>query len=329
MYESHFRLEKNPFAMTPDPGFLFQTPTHREALAGLLYAVLEKKGFVVLTGEAGTGKTTLLSRMLRTIPADKVVFSLVLNPSLDVNDFLECALIDFGIEEIPASKFHRLLRLQQFLIAAQRNGRTCVLVVDEAHKISAEVLEEIRLLTNFENAEHKLLQIVLAGQSELRLVLNGENLRQLKQRIAVRCELKPLSPDEVSQYIRFRWTQAGGGQLPPFDEESIRIIARVSGGIPRVINAICDNALVLIFGSGDPTVTGVHANQVAGDLDLGGSESIPGGSRVIDSGSAELGPLNLQKPTSVMAPRQTQMRLHEPSSSPQPGGSITMQRRHG
>src|ERR1700730_6697426 len=207
MYEAHFGLQKRPFGMTPDPSFLFQTPTHREALATLTYGVLQEKGFIVLTGDAGTGKTTLLSRLLRRTPSEKAVFSLVLNPTLSADEFLESALIDFGIAEVPSSKVRRLLTFQQFLTTARSAGKICVLVADEAQKLSSEVLEEIRLLTNLENAERKLLQIILAGQTELRNTLNTAELRQLKQRIAVRCELHALSNSEVAQYIYFRWAR--------------------------------------------------------------------------------------------------------------------------
>jgi general secretion pathway protein A len=272
MYESHFGLQKRPFGMTPDPSFLFQTSTHREALATLTYGVLEEKGFIVLTGDAGTGKTTLLSRLLRKIPSDKAVFSLVLNPTLTADEFLESALVDFGIDEIPSSKVRRLLALQQFLTTARSAGRICVLVADEAHKLSGEVLEEIRLLTNFENAERKLLQIILAGQTELRETLNTAALRQLKQRIAVRCELHSLSSSEVAQYMYFRWACAGGDYPPPFEEAAIQVIADASRGIPRVINALCDNALALIYATGEASVTVTHAQQIARDLDLEMSE---------------------------------------------------------
>ncbi len=254
--------------MTPDPSFLFQTPTHREALAALTYGVLEEKGFIVVTGDAGTGKTTLISRLLRAIPDGKTTFSLVLNPTLGPDEFLESALVDFGIDEIPTGKMRRLLKFQQFLIAARSACKVCVLVVDEAHKLSGEVLEEIRLLTNFENAERKLLQIILAGQTELRSTLNTRALRQLKQRIAVRCELRPLSNHEVAEYIYFRWARAGGADDPPFNEEAIEVIARASGGIPRVVNALCDNALMLIYAIGESSVEATHARQVASDLDL-------------------------------------------------------------
>src|SRR6202049_478006 len=268
VYESHFGLQRNPFRMTPDPSFLFQTTTHREALAALLYAVLEEKGFVVLTGEAGTGKTTLLSRLLRMIPSSKALFSVVINPTVSADEFIESVLLDFGIAKIPSSKARRLLKLQQFVMAARTAGQICVLVVDEAHKFPCKVLEEIRLLTNFENSERKLLQIVMVGQPELRTALKAKHLRQLKQRIAVFCELQPLSQAEVTEYIHYRWFKAGGGSKPPFDLDALQIIVNVSKGLPRVINALCDNALVLIYGAGDTVVTSSHLRQVVRDLDL-------------------------------------------------------------
>jgi hypothetical protein len=153
-------------------------------------------------------------------------------------------------------------------MAARTAGQICVLVADEAHKLPCEVLEEIRLLTNFENGERKLLQIVMVGQPELRNTLKAEHLRQLKQRIAVFCELQPLSQAEVAEYIGYRWLKAGGGNKPPFDFDAIQIIVNVSKGLPRVINALCDNALVLIYGSGDTVVTASHLQQVVRDLDL-------------------------------------------------------------
>ena len=289
--------------MTPDPSFLYQTASHREALAALTYGVLEEKGFITVIGDAGTGKTTLLSRMLRTIPRSKVAFSLVLNPTLTAEEFLESAMVDFGIDAIPTSKLRRLLKLQQFLSIARSAGKICVLVIDEAHKLSSDVLEEIRLLTNFENAERKFVQIILAGQLELRSTLNAQELRQLKQRIAVRCELRPLSGAEVAQYVYFRWTVAGGASKPPFDEEAIQFIAAISNGIPRVINALCDNSLALIYATGEPRVAIAHARQGARDLDLEGLESYSatpsqrsGNGYKDTSGHA---PLNLPQPVPV------------------------------
>lgn len=273
MYLAYFKLKRNPFGMTPDPSLLFLTESHRDALAGVTYSILSGKGFVVLIGDAGTGKTTVISRMLRHIPSDQAIFSVLLNPTLSPEEFLESVLADFGIPEVPSSKVQRLAKLQEFVTGAHAEGKTCVLIVDEAHKLSPAVLEEIRLLTNFENAERKLLQILLAGQTELAGVLNRDDLRQLKQRIAVRFTLQPLSDNEVVDYLRFRWAGAGGEGVLPFGAAEIQTIADISHGVPRIINAICDNALVLAFGDTEPVVTAAHVHQAVRDLDLGRLDS--------------------------------------------------------
>jgi general secretion pathway protein A len=163
---------------------------------------------------------------------------------------------------------HRLLLLQRLLIDAQAEGKSCVLIVDEAHKLSADVLEEIRLLTNFENSERKLMQIILSGQVELCELLNREDLRQLKQRIALRFVLQPLAQSEVGAYLAFRWKKAGGESQAPFSQEAIDTVAAVSAGIPRIVNSVCDNALILAYGMGDPLVTAMHVRQAAVELDL-------------------------------------------------------------
>jgi general secretion pathway protein A len=201
-------------------------------------------------------------------------FSLVVNPTLSPAEFLEAVLLDFGIVDIPSSKVQRLLKLQQFITEAHLNGRTAVLVVDEAHNLSAEVLEEIRLLTNFETAERKLLQIVLVGQGELKALLGRAELRQLRQRIAARFELKPLPYPEVAQYIQFRWTAAGGASPHPFTPAAVDKIARASAGIPRLINAICDNALLLAFATEQETVAAEQIDQVLMDLELNESDLV-------------------------------------------------------
>src|SRR5437588_544333 len=237
MYNQFFGLSKDPFSMTPDPAFLFLTSAHREALAGVTYSIWSRKGFVVLTGDAGTGKTTLLTRIFQSIPSTRVRFSVVLNPMLTPGEFLELALLDFGLTDIPASKAQRLTLLQQFLIDIHSKGQLAVLVVDEAHKLPPDVLEEIRLLSNFELAEAKLLQIVLAGQTELGGVLNRQDMRQLKQRIAMRLVIHPLSPTGVEHYIEHRWAKAGASKPHPFHPDAIARIAEFSHGIPRLVNS--------------------------------------------------------------------------------------------
>jgi general secretion pathway protein A len=268
MYNHAFGLRQNPFNLTPDPAFLFLTEQHREALAGLTYSLLQRKGFAVLTGDAGTGKTTLLARILRFLPTSQLQFSMIVNPTLTASEFLELALLDFGVTQVPESKAKRLWMLQNLILQGQRQGKVSALIVDEAHKLSPEVLEEIRLLGNFEEAEQKILQILLIGQTELDGVLGRENLRQLKQRIAVRLSLTPLTPVQVAEYIRHRWVRAGG-TIHPFTPDAVEGIGHLSRGIPRVINAVCDTALISAYAERSNRVAERHIREAAKSLDLG------------------------------------------------------------
>jgi general secretion pathway protein A len=268
VYAQYFGLRKNPFSMTPDPAFLFLTEQHREALVGLTYAITQRKGFVTLTGEVGTGKTTLLARVLQFLPASKLQYSLIMNPTLTPSEFFELALLDFGVEDIPASKAQRIWTLQNLLMQGEREGKVSALIVDEAHRLSPEVLEEIRLLGNFEATDQKILQIVLAGQPELDVALRRADLRQLKQRIAMKLFVRPLQMEEVGKYIRHRWLRAGGGE-PPFSEGAVSRIAEASRGIPRVINGLCDNAMTAACAVGSLTIQESHVREAVTDLDLG------------------------------------------------------------
>lgn len=278
MYNTFFGLKLDPFRTTPDPSMLYLTARHREALAGLSYSILTRKGFSVLSGEAGTGKTTLLARIIQTVPADKAVFSVILNSSLTSAEFLETAMLDFGLEDIPASKALRLQKLQKFLIAQHQEGRTCVLIVDEAQQLSEEVLEEVRLLSNCELPHEKLLQIVLSGQPELENLLERTSIRQLKQRVFVRLRIAPLTEREVAEYIRFRWSKAGGGDAQVFDPQAIRAIAAFSKGIPRLVNILCDQSLILAFCDESRLVVERNVAEAAHDLVLDGStpSNLPG-----------------------------------------------------
>jgi general secretion pathway protein A len=267
MYHKFFGLSKDPFSMTPDPAFLFLTAPHREALAGLTYSILNRKGFVVLTGDAGTGKTTLLSRIFQSIPSARARFSVVLNPTLTPAEFLELMLLDFGLSDIPTSKAQRLTLLQQFLIEVYQNRQVAALVVDEAHRLPPDVLEEIRLLSNFELAEAKLLQIVLSGQTELGDLLNRQDLRQLKQRVSVRLAIHPLSAAGVEHYIQHRWQKAGATTAHPFDAAALARVAQCSRGIPRLVNSLCDNALMLAFAEGETLIGDAQILEAARDLD--------------------------------------------------------------
>jgi general secretion pathway protein A len=258
MYTHHFGVERAPFNLTADPEFLYLTPQH---------AIMARRGFVVLTGAAGTGKTTLLARIMEHLPVTRIQSSVILNPTLSPAEFLEAVLIDFGFKDIPASKALRIWKLQTFLCATHRLGQVAALIVDEAHKLSLEVLEEIRLLGNFETASDKLLQIALVGQPELDDLLNSEPLCQLKQRIARRMTIEPLSFEEVGPYIQCRW-QIAGGKEAPFSAEAVAAIARATGGIPRLINVTCDNALIDAYGSESAMVEARHVMGVCRDLHL-------------------------------------------------------------
>lgn len=267
MYNHLYGLRKDPFRVAPDPSSLFLTDQHREALSGLTLAILQRSGFVVLTGEAGTGKTTLLARILRFLPASKLQFSQIVNSILTSSEFLELVLIEFGLRDIPSNKGQRLRMLRNLVLEGQHEGKVSVLIVDEAQKLSLEVLEEIRMLGNYEEAERPSLQILLVGQNEFNQTLNREDMRPLKQRIGARFTLGPLAPAEVGEYMRQRWVCAGGTELP-FTPEAIADVAYASHRIPRVINALCDNALLAAFKENSLRVLDRHVREEAAKLDL-------------------------------------------------------------
>ena len=245
MYTSFFGLNEKPFTITPDPRYLFMSERHGEALAHLVYGVTEGGGFIQLTGEVGTGKTTLVRTLLGQIPAE-VDIALILNPQLSALEFLLAICEELGIAiavEDKKSAKPLVDALNQHLLDAHSRGRRVILLVDEAQNLSAEVLEQLRLLTNLETARQKLLQIILIAQPELREKLAQENLRQLAQRITGRYHLEPLSADEASRYIDHR-LRVAGALTEIFNPAAKREVFRLSGGVPRIMNVICDRALL-------------------------------------------------------------------------------------
>jgi type II secretory pathway predicted ATPase ExeA len=248
MYKSFFGLKENPFNANPDPRYLFLTREIQEALAGLAYGIKNRKGFILLTGEVGTGKTTLLNRLLDWLNLEGVATAYIFNSQLDISQLLDFMMADFGIPCENRDKSHVLMRLNQWLLQRYRDRKTSVLIIDEAQNLSFEVLEEIRLLTNFETANEKLLQIVLAGQPELEEKLRDPRLRQLRQRITMRCRTQPLSIEELTGYIGERLRIGGAsGTAPIFSPEAIEAIYKYSRGIPRVANLLCEHSLMNSF----------------------------------------------------------------------------------
>jgi general secretion pathway protein A len=269
MYKRFYNLQRNPFDITPDPSFLFPTKKHNEALAALYYGVKRRKGFVVLTGEVGTGKTVLVRCLLQILNRANVAFAYVFNPLLSGMEFLQYVAGDLQLPTAGKNKSELLLELSSYAIARHQKGLTTVLVVDEAHHLSTEVLEEIRLLTNLETGEAKLLQILLIGQPELDEKLDSVDLRQLKQRIALRSHLSSLDLEETCGYV-YRRLQVAGNATPAevFPMETIVELYRQSRGYPRLVNTLCENALIQGYARQIQSIPPEVIDEIATDFRL-------------------------------------------------------------
>ena len=247
MYQSYYGLTEMPFNITPDPKFLYLSPTHQEALQHLLYGLQERKGFIVLVGEVGCGKTTLCRRLLNEIDDSHWDTALILNPRVNETEMLKAILGELG-EEPQGDGLHDLIaQMQGVLLERISNGREIVLIIDEAQNLSFEVLEQIRLISNLETDKQKLLQIILMGQPELKDILALPELRQLRQRILVHYELNPLTKNDVIHHVRHRLSLAGSQGRPNFTNWAARKIHRYSTGIPRIINNVCDKAILAAY----------------------------------------------------------------------------------
>ena len=267
MYREFYGLLKAPFEMTPDPAFLYLGETHREGLAMLVYAIQSRKGFVVLTGEVGTGKTTLLHALLAQMDPD-LPSAFVFNPRLEPLDFFRILFDEFGIEESCSTKAEFLLALNHFLIEQLKQNKVPLLIVDEAQNLSPEMLEEIRLLSNLETPSSKLIQIILVGQPELADMLDRDDLRQLRQRIVLRHNLRPFKAEELSHYIEERLRLAGYSGKGIFDKSAQKRILAVTGGIPRLVNVVADGALLAGYSRGLHTLDAKVIDEIAEDLRL-------------------------------------------------------------
>ena len=247
MYNAFFGFTESPFSLSPDPAFLYRSEQHEEALANLIYGVQSRKGFIVLTGEVGTGKTTMLECLRDYLESQYIEFAFIFNSRINAGQFFEMIAYDLDLHCERTSKTEVLFALNSLLIDQNDRGRTTVLIVDEAHNLDSDVLEEIRLLGNLEDRQGKLIQVVLAGQPELDRKLDAPNLRNLKQRIVLRCTLEPFSLQDSIEYINTRLTKAGMPAQTVFPPDLIAEVHLRAQGIPRVINALCDNLLLTAF----------------------------------------------------------------------------------
>ncbi|MCI0489875.1 MAG: AAA family ATPase [Blastocatellia bacterium] len=266
MYQEFYGLRDIPFSLASDPKYLFRTSSLLEVFANLQYGIENGKGLVVVTGEVGTGKTTMLRSMLQSLD-ETVLAAYIFNPILSTEEFFDLAAGEFRLQP-QSSKAAMLRQLGHALMSRHAQGMRTVLVIDEAHLLPAHLLEEIRLLSNFETNRDKLLQIILCGQPELHELLSRPELRHLKQRVSLKCSIKPLTDHETAEYIRWRLCVAGAKDENLFEPEAIEMIHRFSGGIPRIINNISDNSLLTGFGEGSRRITRSIVRDVIGELDL-------------------------------------------------------------
>jgi general secretion pathway protein A len=268
MYKAFFGLNSTPFNLSPDPSFLYRSAQHEEALASLTYGVQSRKGFIVLTGEVGTGKTTMLECLRDHLTAHNTPFAFLFNSRLTPEQFFEMIAYDFDLSCTRNSKTEVLMALNQMLIQRANQNQTTVLIVDEAQNLNWDVLEEIRLLGNLETRRGKMMQIILSGQPELDHKLEEREYRQLKQRIALRCHLRPLDGAETSEYIASRLSRAGMRDQTVFPPDVLAEIHRRTQGIPRLINSVCDNLMLTSFAMESKQANVQMIEEVSRDLHL-------------------------------------------------------------
>ena len=296
MYESYYGLTSKPFQLNPDPSFYFSSKQHRRAKAYLEYGVQRNEGFIVITGEVGAGKTTILRGLIESLDPKKVVAANLVTTQLDAEDTLRMVGAAFGVRVKDASKSDVLMSLEAFLVSQTTQGKRCLLIVDEAQNLSSRAVEELRMLSNFQFGQQALLQTFLVGQPEFRVILQSPDMQQLRQRVTATCHIGPLDAPETQGYIEHRLKCAGATDSPVFDAAAYELVFNASGGIPRRINLICDRLLLLGF-LGDKKAFGFEeVNEVVTELH---DESAPQASvgpvtkgEWVDSSAQELGALS-------------------------------------
>ncbi|WP_298435918.1 XrtA/PEP-CTERM system-associated ATPase [Geobacter sp.] len=292
MYESYFKLATKPFELLPNPDFLYMSRAHRRAVMYLDYGISERAGFILLTGDIGTGKTTLIRNLLKKRD-DRMIVSRLFNTRVDTDQLMAMIADDFGLSPEGKDKVALLRELNDFLVEQFARGCQPVLIIDEAQNLTADLLEEVRMLSNLETDSAKLLQIILVGQPELRETLASPRLEQLRQRISVNCNLLPLNCDETREYIHHRLEVAGNRDAVEFTPEALAVVHRYSKGIPRLINMICDFVMLSAFAEDTRHIAGEMVQEIIGDLEFDGAcwTGSPGGHAVSDE-QAEGGAAN-------------------------------------
>src|SRR5437870_1067656 len=284
MYKGFFKLKENPFNVNPDPRYLYLTKEIEEALTGLMYGIQTRKGFITLTGEVGTGKTTLVNRLLDWLHNKGARTAFLFNSRMNSSQLFDFILAEFEIQCESKSKSQQLMKLNQWLLDRYRAGETVVLIIDEAQNLTYPVMEEIRLLTNLETSTDKLLQIVLSGQQELEEKLKLPQLRQLRQRIMLRCKTTPLTKEQTHDYIAERLRIAGASGEPIFSPKTVETIHLYSMGIPRVINLLCEHSLINAYVEQERPISARIVEDVAHEFQLDEVEpTAPAGSTRIDA----------------------------------------------
>jgi general secretion pathway protein A len=266
MYENFYGFKEKPFEITPDPKFLYLSESHKEALAHLTYAVRERRGFTVVTGEVGTGKTILVQTLLSKLDGNTKT-AYLFNPMMGSTDFLHYICQDLGLKSQEKSKGQYLFQLHKFLMSCYSKNETVVLIVDEAHKLDPKLLEEVRLLTNLETSKNKLLQVILIGQPELNEIMEKPEFRQLKQRVSLRYHVQPLNKEDTKKYVRKRLRVAGTFHLNIFTPKALNKIYQYTKGIPRLINIVCDNALLMGYATDQKVIGRKIVHEAIKNLD--------------------------------------------------------------
>jgi general secretion pathway protein A len=268
VYEAHFGFTSKPFQLVPDPDFFYGSRGHKRALAYLEYGLHQGEGFIVITGEVGAGKTTLVRNLLRRVPQQKIVAAQIVSTQLDAQELLRIVASSFGLDTDGLDKTQILGRLEALFRSLYNEGRRALLIVDEAQNLSAQAVEELRMLSNFQIEAHSLVQSFLVGQPEFREMMQRQEMRQLKQRIIASYHLGPLDESETRAYIEHRLTKVGWRENPRFQKGAIEAIHRLTDGVPRRINTICDRLLLAAFLGNSSEITASNAEEISGELNV-------------------------------------------------------------